>query len=417
MRALVLAALLTAAASVVQAHDVRGTTMYLDVGTHAVGVELHLPLAQLLLALPQPVAAAYVPAAPELASYLRAHLSARTRSGTALRCEIDHVALQPAAEGSELTVQARLLPPASESTRWLELHYDAIVHRVVTHNVYVFLRRDVQSGVLEGEPSLLGMLHWQNKSLVVDRTAGSAWRGIVAAFMLGVRHIQEGTDHLLFLFMLLLPAPLWAAAGRWGQSRGGKRSALAVFRLVTAFTVGHSLTLVAATLHWATLPSQPVEVLIAVSIAVSGAHAQRPLFAGRETLVAAGFGLVHGLAFATVLEGFGFDATSLALALLGFNLGIEAMQLGVVVLVMPWLLLASRSERYVWLRVPAAMGGMIAALGWIAERAWGLHTVVPALTEALAAHSGWLLAGLALTATAMSLRIRPSRNAASHSSA
>jgi HupE / UreJ protein len=92
-------------------------------------------------------------------------------------------------------------------------------------------------------------------------------------------------------------------------------------RIVTAFTLGHSLTLLAGALGWLRLPGQPVEILIAVSILVSAAHAQRPLFPGREAQVAAGFGLVHilvhGLAFTGTLAGLHLSAGPLALSILG----------------------------------------------------------------------------------------------------
>jgi hypothetical protein len=122
-------------------------------------------------------------------------------------------------------------------------------------------------------------------------------------------------------------------------------------------------------------------VLIALSILVSAIHAFRPLFAGREPLVAGGFGLVHGLAFARELLGFGFDGRSLALALFGFNLGIEAMQLVVVLVALPVLLFASRSPRYAGLRIAGAACGAIASAGWIGERAFNLSSRIPALAS------------------------------------
>lgn len=106
-----------------------------------------------------------------------------------------------------------------------------------------------------------------------------------------------------------------------------------------------------------------MEVLIAVSILVSAVQAVHPLFSGREHLMAAGFGLVHGLAFATVLAGMGFDSGALAMSILGFNLGIEAMQAAVVLLVLPWLLLWSRAPGFTVLRIGGAAVGGAAACG------------------------------------------------------
>ena len=88
-----------------------------------------------------------------------------------------------------------------------------------------------------------------------------------------------------------------------------------------------------------TLPPAPVEVAIAVSILVSAMHALRPLFPGKEAWVAGGFGLIHGAAFASVIAEQSFDAWHRTLAMLGFNGGIEIMQLAVVAAVLPALLL------------------------------------------------------------------------------
>ena len=157
---------------------------------------------------------------------------------------------------------------------------------------------------------------------------------------LGLHHIAEGTDHLLFLLAPLLPAPhLASRAGggeRWGAARGVRASVRAMVGVVSGFTVGHSTSLALAACGLVDVPTRLVEVLVAASILVSALHAWRPLFAGVEIWIAAAFGLVHGLAFAEVLSGLDFDGATLALSLVGFNLGIDAMQLAVVAPPPPW---------------------------------------------------------------------------------
>lgn len=97
---------------------------------------------------------------------------------------------------------------------------------------------------------------------------------------LGVSHIAAGTDHLLFLLMLL------AGLKRWGGFAGPRRSLPNILKIITAFTVGHSLTLILGTLTRLELPAQPIEALIALSLLISAVHALRPVFPGREVLVA-----------------------------------------------------------------------------------------------------------------------------------
>src|SRR5262249_38056686 len=151
--------------------------------------------------------------------------------------------------------------------------------------------------------------------------------GVPNMFRLGMRHIAEGTDHLLFLIALLLPAPLVAVRGRWAAFGSIRHSLIQIVRVVSAFTIGHSITLALGASGIVALPSRAVEVLIAFSILVSSLHALRPIFPGREPMIAASFGLIHGLAFATTLQHLGVGAWQRVASILGFNLGIETMQL------------------------------------------------------------------------------------------
>ncbi len=234
------------------------------------------------------------------------------------------------------------------------------------------------------------------------------WSGFGAAFRLGARHIAEGTDHLLFLLTLLLPAPLLAWAGRWSGRASIRRSLTHMLGIVTAFTLGHSLTLALSGLGLIHLPDRPVEVLIALSILVSAIHALRPLFPGREAVVAAIFGLIHGLAFASALNQLGVTGWYRFTSLLGFNLGIEAMQLAVIALTLPALLLLSRTEYYAILRVSGAAFAGIASCAWISERLFDRPNAIGDGVEKLAHHGVALCAGLWVSSAAVWLsRPRP----------
>jgi hydrogenase/urease accessory protein HupE len=224
--------------------------------------------------------------------------------------------------------------------------------------------------------------------------------GFAGAFMLGLRHIAEGTDHLLFLLALLLPAPLLASARRWARPAPMRASLAQILRIVTAFTLGHSLTLALAAFGIVHLPSRPVEVLIAVSILVSAIHAIRPLFPGREPVVAALFGLIHGLAFASALSEFGMNGSYRLVSLLGFNLGIETMQIAVVAAVLPSLLLLSRTPFYSPLRIGGALFAGLASSAWIVERAFETQNPIGVLVENAARHGGWIAGALAMLSVA-----------------
>jgi hypothetical protein len=224
--------------------------------------------------------------------------------------------------------------------------------------------------------------------------------GFTSVFRLGMRHIAEGTDHLLFLLALLLPAPLLVVGSRWGGFASVRQSLVRILKIVTAFTIGHSITLALAALGFVRVPSRSIEVLIAVSILVSAIRALRPLFPGKEAGIAAFFGLIHGLAFATTLGQLGLGRWERVSGILAFNLGIETMQLIVVATVMPSLILLSRSRAYSTLRISGALFAGFASGGWIAERLLGVHTPVDIVVNSVAHHAIWIAAILFLISLA-----------------
>jgi hypothetical protein len=224
-------------------------------------------------------------------------------------------------------------------------------------------------------------------------------------FRLGMRHIAEGTDHLLFLLVLLLPAPLLVARAEWGAPAGVRQSLLRILGIVTAFTIGHSLTLSLAALGAVTVPSRPVEVMIAVSILISAVHAFRPIFPGREAWIAAFFGLIHGLAFAATLDRLGLGRWERVAGILSFNLGIETMQLLVVVSILPSLILMSRTGAYSAFRIGGAIFAGAASAGWVVERLFGVNAGVDLIVNAFAQHS--VLIAISLFLVSVALRFLP----------
>lgn len=196
----------------------------------------------------------------------------------------------------------------------------------------------------------------------------------------GVLHIWTGYDHILFLLSLLLPAVLVpAAAGRsWAPSAGFQNSLLGVLKVVTAFTVAHSVTLTLATLGVVSLPSRFVESAIAASVVLAAINNIRPVVHGGRWVIAFCFGLIHGFGFASVLTDLGLPQASLLLALVAFNLGVEVGQLAIVGLFLP---LAYAVRDTLFYRRAILVGGsscvaVVAAL-WLVQRALNV-VLVPA---------------------------------------
>jgi HupE / UreJ protein len=175
-----------------------------------------------------------------------------------------------------------------------------------------------------------------------------------------------------------------------------RRCLFKIAGVVTAFTMGHSMTLAAGALDLLHLPSRPIETLIAVSILVSAVHGLRPLFPGREAAIAGFFGLVHGLAFATTLAELGLGRWERVASIFGFNLGIETMQLIVVMAALPSLVLLSRTRLYAGIRTAGALFAAIAAGGWIAQRLWDAPNPADAVVSSLAHAAPWIALGLTL---------------------
>jgi hypothetical protein len=188
-----------------------------------------------------------------------------------------------------------------------------------------------------------------------------------------MHHIALGFDHLLFLLSLLLPVVLRRSGERWEPEAALRAAGADVLRVVTAFTLAHSLTLSLAALGVLRLPSRWVESAIAASVVLAAANNLWPLVGGRRWLAAFGFGLVHGLGFASVLGDLGLPRTALVAALLGFNLGVELGQLAFVALLLP---LAWRLRSWVGYPRFVLAGGsaaiaLLASL-WLIERSLGL---------------------------------------------
>lgn len=192
----------------------------------------------------------------------------------------------------------------------------------------------------------------------------------------GVWHIWIGYDHILFLLALLLPAVLVRRRGRWQPVDAFTPAFWSVFKIVTAFTVAHSVTLSLATLGVVGMPSRLVESTIAASVALAAMNNIFPLFHERRWTMAFAFGLVHGFGFASVLSDLGLPQNSLMLALVAFNVGVEAGQLAIVAAFLPAAFVIRRTLVY---RRLVLLGGSLAiailAAVWLVERTFDLKLV------------------------------------------
>jgi len=210
----------------------------------------------------------------------------------------------------------------------------------------------------------------REKSVTLD-DPGALRRAFFAMVRAGLSHIAEGYDHLLFLFALLFPAVLVRKEETWEPAPTFKKVLFDVLRVVTAFTVAHSLTLSLAVLGVVRLPSRLVESVIAASVVVAAANNLKPVFKEGRFAVAFVLGLMHGFGFSATLEDLELSRGALVVSLLGFNVGVELGQLAVVLVFLPiaYRLRATRFYRRGVLIFGSAAIVAI-ALVWLAERAF-----------------------------------------------
>ncbi|MDN5864371.1 MAG: HupE/UreJ family protein [Gammaproteobacteria bacterium] len=227
------------------------------------------------------------------------------------------------------------------------------------------------------------------------------WRQFKTFVMDGIWHIWTGMDHLLFIISLLLPAVLirrrkddgdnWPGGGLLAGGGGTMTMARArvhyywaavptwwpafidVIKVISAFTLSHSVTVTLAVLGIVSVPSRLVESAIALSVIAAAANNLYPIVRQRVWLIAFAFGFVHGLGFASALSGLQLPPLSMAASLGGFNIGVELGQEAIVLGVMPIAFLLRYTRFYrVWvLRWGSLLIVLIASL-WLFQRAFGI---------------------------------------------
>jgi hypothetical protein len=189
----------------------------------------------------------------------------------------------------------------------------------------------------------------------------------------GIWHIWVGYDHILFLLSLLLPAVLVRRDGKWTGASSLWGAVKEVLKVVTAFTLAHSITLSLAALGFISLPSRLVESAIAASVVFAALNNLRGTIESKRWVMAFAFGLIHGFGFASVLADLGLPQGALALALVGFNAGVEVGQLAIVTAFLP-IAFALRGTRFY--RVGVLKGGsvLVAILAgwWLLQRLFDL---------------------------------------------
>lgn len=272
----------------------------------------------------------------------------------------------------------------------LKVFDQIFVNELSGHESLLHIERNWKTGVLANEalPSLI--FGTSNPNQTLDIEDGSIFTGFMAMVKSGIYHIWIGLDHILFLIALLIPSVIvfrpTDPKKRWmgikytdfEPEKSFKSALFSVVKIITIFTLAHSVTLSLAALEVINLPSRLVESIIAISIAMAAFHNIVPFLNKREWLIILIFGLFHGFGFASVLAEQSRGGEYLVYSLIGFNLGVEIGQLVIILIAFPILFFLSRYKMYYIVVVGFSLLLIAISAYWIIERVFDydlkLHT-------------------------------------------
>jgi hypothetical protein len=265
----------------------------------------------------------------------------------------------------------------------LPVRYELIFDQEPNHTGGLIQEHNWKAGVLDNYTRLSAIFTPGETKQTLDLTNGSVWQGFTALVKLGMWHIWIGLDHILFLVALILPSVVrrkpktvlteGKKAWEWVPVPAFKPAFFYILKIVTAFTVAHSITLALASLGYVELNSRLVESIIAFSIAVAAFHNIVPIFKAKEWVITFIFGLFHGFGFASVLGEKGLSGDFMAYSLLGFNVGVELGQVLIVLAIFPILYLIRKTKFYPHLIFWGSIFLILMAMHWVIERAFDFN--------------------------------------------
>lgn len=300
-------------------------------------------------------------------SEITAHALSRlniTADGQPCDLEVTDLLVNQHSDGSYAVLVLQIGAPGEASE--IEINYSLLFDVDPTHRGLVLYSNGPLTSTLVLSPT--------EPTQSVHANEAGLWQSFQDYVIEGVWHIWIGFDHILFLLSLLLTAVLIQQGRQWQPIDSFPTAGKSVLQIVTMFTLAHSITLWLAVMEYVTLPSQFVEATIAFSIIVTALNNIYPILPLSNWAIAFGFGLVHGFGFANVLLDLGLSSTTLALSLLGFNVGVELGQLAIVAVFLPLAYVLRKTTFYRWfvLKIGSAIIAIIASL-WMFERIFNVE--------------------------------------------
>ncbi|WJJ95635.1 HupE/UreJ family protein [Algibacter luteus] len=261
----------------------------------------------------------------------------------------------------------------------LNIYYNIGFNEDKSHKGFLTVEYNWKAGMINNEAVIALDFSPSEPNDTLNLSESSVLTGFIAMIKQGVWHIWIGIDHILFLLALILPSVVRRKNDTvfgWEPVLTFKTAFIYIIKVVTFFTIAHTITLTLASLELVTLPSQLVESIIAFSIGLAAYHNIRPIFKMKDWIIAFIFGLFHGFGFASVLSDLGLTGEFLTLSLLGFNLGVEIGQVVIIIGIFPLLYLIRNYKFYPKFLVYTSVLLIIISLYWFIERIFDINLYI-----------------------------------------
>ena len=381
--------------SAAHAHTGNQSYVYLEIFDTAIAGRVEYPIRDLnrILGLDIPIdepetLEALEANADVIQAYTAEHLAIGPENGlTTWPYEFEDIELLDLGGGSYAVFDFEIQERFDTPPRTFMVSYDAIIEADSDRDGFLLIATDWGSGTFNNEANEFLRFSQGDTSHLVELDDTSWWKGMGGVVELGAEHIRIGTDHILFVLALVLPSVLVFVKWRddperkWHPSSGFGSSLWRVLKIVTMFTIAHSITLALGGLGIVELSPRLVETIIALSIAAAALHNLHPIFVNKEWVLAFAFGLFHGFGFAGLLSELGLDRSNRFPSLLGFNIGVELGQAAIILMIFPMLFILRRTRYYLPLMYAGSVALSLVALAWATERIFDYDTQVNELVD------------------------------------
>jgi len=289
-------------------------------------------------------------------SYIQQHLSIRNLGK---RCVVDVASPNM----RDISAESLLVYPLEVNCAFLDevtVYYTGLIADFPSHKLLASIELNNHSSIY--------VLDSERTSITVS-AKNNAWVSQFAEMVYqGIWHIFIGLDHILFLVATLLTVNLCRENKSWVREQSKQHILKSTVVLVSTFTLAHSITLTATALDFITLESRIVELGIAISVVVTALNNVYPIIM-RLGFITFGFGLLHGMGFASVFGELNAQSSSLVMNVLAFNLGVELGQLAIVTLLLPLLIVLRNVSVYSKVVMPIASSIIaLIAINWTLQR-------------------------------------------------